>query len=88
MASTGSAAVIDRATAIRHHLRYHLSPPQPAELVPYVLEALDAPEAGQPDHAIELPGLIVTAADLIDDLRPWDMVRERPQLRIVRDDER
>lgn len=86
MVREGDGEMIDRTAAVGHHLRYNLSPTQPAELVSYVLEALDALEAGQPDHAIELPGLTVSAAELINDLRLWDMVRERPQLRTVRDD--
>jgi hypothetical protein len=62
--------------AIAWHLANNFIPPQPIELTDYCIKAIDACNNNDPDRAISLPGgVIVTAGDLVNDLRLEDMVK-------------
>lgn len=68
-------AALKRREALAWHLAYNFIPAQPAELLDYCIEAIDACNEGDPTRAISLPGGVsVTAGELVDDLRLNDLV--------------
>ncbi len=60
--------------ALAWHLAHNFIPPQPAELLEYCLEAVDACRAGDDGRVLSLPGMTITAGQLIEDLRLNDLV--------------
>ena len=61
--------------AIAWHLANNFIPPQPPELLDFCYEAIVACNDNEPTKAIYLPGgVMVTAEELVNDLRLEDMV--------------
>lgn len=68
-------AELKRREAIAWHLQYNFIPPQPPELLEQCIEAIDACNDNEPTRGISLPGgVIVTAGQLVDDLRLEDLI--------------
>ena len=61
--------------AIAWHLENNFIPPQPPQMIDYCLQAIEACNSHDPTRLINLPGgVMVTAEELVDDLRLEDMI--------------
>ena len=75
MTITNEIEKLKQREALAWHLANNFIPPQPVELTDYCIEAISACNDNDPDRAISLPGgVIITAGELVDDLRLNDLV--------------
>lgn len=60
--------------AIAWHLANNFIPPQPPEALDYCIEAIKACNEGEPTKPIYIPGVTVTAEELVYDFQLGDMI--------------